>query len=195
MPTTGDVDDVALVVAAARQGDEAAWEALVDRFGSMVWAVARGHRLSDADATDVSQTVWLRLAQHLPNLREPAAVGGWLATVARNESLRLIRQTARAQPRETVPEPRQPEVVPPAVEVDLTEHTMEALWSAFEQLADRCRLLLRLLLADPAPAYAEVSAALDMPIGSIGPTRARCLARLRALLAEARITEADRGSW
>jgi RNA polymerase sigma factor (sigma-70 family) len=188
-------DDVAGLVAAASDGDEQAWAALVDRYSGMVWAVARGHRLSHADATDVSQTVWLRLAENLHRLREPAAVGGWLATVARNESLRIARQTNRTVPTDEPPEPRElPEVGFPA-DTALGDGTVTALWSAFEQLNDRCRLLLRILLADPAPPYLEVSAALDMPIGSIGPTRARCLDRLRSLLAESRITGNDRDSW
>lgn len=188
-------DDVASLVTAARDGNETAWAALVDRYSGMVWAVARGHRLSHADATDVAQTVWLRLAENLQRLREPAAVGGWLATVARNESLRITRQSARALPTDEPPEPR--EAPEPAFPTDtaLSDRTVSALWSAFERLNDRCRLLLRMLLADPPPPYLEVSAALDMPVGSIGPTRARCLNRLRALLADARINGTDRDSW
>jgi RNA polymerase sigma factor (sigma-70 family) len=182
MAADGYRDDVADLVASARDGDQKAWAQLVDRYSSMVWAVARGHRLSHADATDVSQTVWLRLAEHLHRLREPAAVGGWLATVARNESLRLTRQSARALPTDEPPEPRElPELTFPT-DTELESRTVTALWSAFEQLNDRCRLLLRMLLADPAPAYVDISETLAMPVGSIGPTRARCLDRLRTLL-------------
>jgi RNA polymerase sigma factor (sigma-70 family) len=190
-----DHDDVAGLVTAARDGDENAWACLVERYAGMVWSVARGHRLSHADATDVSQTVWLRLSENLHRLREPAAVGGWLATVARNESLRLARQSARAVPTDEPPEPRElPEVAFPA-DSALGDRTITVLWSTFDQLNDRCRLLLRMLLADPAPPYLDISAALDMPVGSIGPTRARCLDRLRSLLADASITGTDRDSW
>jgi RNA polymerase sigma factor (sigma-70 family) len=188
-------EDVSDLVAAARDGDDEAWASLVDRYSGMVWAVARGHRLSHADATDVSQTVWLRLAEHLHRLREPAAVGGWLATVARNESLRLTRQSARTMPTDDPPEPRGlPEIDFPA-DTALGDRTVAVLWSAFDQLNDRCRLLLRMLLSDPAPAYLEISAVLAMPVGSIGPTRARCLDRLRSLLTDARINGTDRDSW
>jgi RNA polymerase sigma factor (sigma-70 family) len=190
-----DHEDVSDLVAAARDGDDTAWAALVDRYSGMVWAVARGHRLSHADATDVSQTVWLRLAEHLHRLREPAAVGGWLATVARNESLRLTRQSARTMPTDEPPEPRGLPDVSFPVDTALADRTVTVLWSAFDQLNDRCRLLLRMLLSDPPPAYLEISAVLGMPVGSIGPTRARCLDRLRTLLADARINGTDRDSW
>jgi RNA polymerase sigma factor (sigma-70 family) len=190
-----DHEDVSDLVAAAQNGDEGAWTALVDRYAGMVWSVARGHRLSHADSTDVSQTVWLRLAEHLHRLREPAAVGGWLATVARNEALRLARQSSRTLPTDDPPEPRGAAEPAFPIETELGDRTVTVLWSAFDQLNDRCRLLLRMLLADPPPPYLEVSAALGMPVGSIGPTRARCLDRLRAMLADASISGSDRDSW
>jgi len=178
-----DVVDQELVdtVKAAGNGDGEAWDALVERFSRLVWSVARSHRLSEADAADVSQTTWLRLAEHLHRLRDPAKVASWLATTARNESLRTLRRSAR--------------VVPVDVDVDfdvdmgrsapaadgriLLEERDAALWKAFDQLPDPCRALLRTLMTDPAPSYAEISEALGMPIGSIGPRRARCLDRLR----------------
>jgi RNA polymerase sigma factor (sigma-70 family) len=86
---------VADLVRAAGAGDQNAWNSLVDRYSGLVWHIARGHRLGEADANDVVQTVWLRLVESLPRLREPAAVGGWLATTARNESLRLLRRSGR----------------------------------------------------------------------------------------------------
>ncbi|HZG95557.1 MAG TPA: sigma-70 family RNA polymerase sigma factor, partial [Mycobacteriales bacterium] len=79
------------LVRAAADGDQRAWNALVDRFSRLVWAVARQHRLSEADAGDVAQATWLRLVENLASLREPEAVGGWLATTARREALRVIK--------------------------------------------------------------------------------------------------------
>ncbi|MGZ4591698.1 MAG: RNA polymerase sigma factor, partial [Actinomycetes bacterium] len=87
--------DVGELVRAATAGDQSSWDELVDRFTGLVWHVARGHRLGEADAADVVQTVWLRLVESLPRLREPAAVAGWLATTARHESLRLLRRAGR----------------------------------------------------------------------------------------------------
>ena len=171
------------LIAAAEAGDDAAWEALVDRFSSLVWAVARGHGLGPADAADVSQTVWLRLAEHLGTLREPAKVGTWLATAARFESLRLLRTAHRQVPADLPTEV--PGALPPTPGADgpvLEAERNAALWRAFEDLPLPCKRLLRVLMADPAPSYADASAALDMPVGSIGPRRARCLAHLRACL-------------
>lgn len=165
-----------------KDGDQAAWDALVGRFSSLLWGVARGHRLDTATAGDVVQTVWLKLVENLDGIREPAALPGWLSVTARRECLRVLRLQGRTRPTDT------DDLV--VVEADddpvdtsvLVEERDQTLWAAFERLGDRCRRLLRVLMADPAPAYEEVSQALDMPIGSIGPTRGRCLSRLRALL-------------
>src|SRR6478736_6202280 len=83
---------------AAAAGDQAAWEAIVDRFSGLVWATARAHRLSRDDASDVAQTTWLRLVEYLDRIREPDKLGAWLATTARHESLRMIRHSTREQP-------------------------------------------------------------------------------------------------
>jgi RNA polymerase sigma factor (sigma-70 family) len=169
------------LVAAAAAGDEEAWTELVDRYTNLLWSIARGHRLGTADAGDVVQTVWLRLVEHLDRIREPERVGAWLATTARNESLRLLRRSSREVPSDD------------ELELDLTDDPQQGspeaavlgweadalLWAAVEQLPDRCRRLIRLLMADPPPSYEDVSAALDMPVGSIGPNRGRCLERLR----------------
>ena len=178
------VPDVGALVRAAATGDEQAWSELVDRYGGLVWSVARAHRLPPADAADVVQTTWLRLVEHLDRLQDPAHVGSWLATTARRESLRALRLSARQVP---VPEDALPEHDSGArVETALlAEERDRQLWSAFASLSERCQTLLRVLLADPPPSYQEVSAALALPIGSIGPTRARCLARLHQLAQEA----------
>lgn len=172
-----DIDPAALVRAAAH-GDERAWNALVDRYSGLVWAIARNHRLSAADRDEVFQTTWLRLVEHAGRLQDPAKVGGWLATTARHESLRLLRRGGRQIPMgDELPEATCP--APAPGEELLRSERDRALWSALSRLPARDQALLRLLSADPAPSYEEVGAALDMPVGSIGPTRARCLERLR----------------
>ncbi len=176
----------ALAQAAAR-GDQHAWDQLVEQFGGLVWAVTRGYRLADAEAEDVFQVTWLRLVERLDSIRNLEGLGAWLATTARNECLRTIRRAGRQIPVEdvgmTVPDGSAP--VSAGI---VTAERDEALWAAFEQISERCRRLLRLLMADPPPAYDAVSAALEMPIGSIGPTRARCLARLRTIAEASGIT-------
>lgn len=166
------------LVRAAAAGDQGAWERLVAQFGSLVWSIARAHRLSDADAADVSQTTWLRLVEHLERIRQPERVGAWLAATARNECLRVLRLSGRqvltGDELEAVDED-----APAAAAGLLRAERDAALWRAFRTLTARCQALLRVLVADPAPSYEELSAALAMPIGSIGPTRARCLERLR----------------
>ena len=181
--TGGDVDTTALLESAAN-GDQAAWDTLVDRFASLLWSIARAHRLSDADAADVVQTTWLKLVENLGRIKDPDRLPGWLATTARHECLRQIRRGDRERP--TDEEPWQAEPAPGSG-VDaalLLEERNATLWRALATLSEQCRQLLRVLMACDRPVYAEVSAAFDMPIGSIGPTRMRCLARLRTLVAE-----------
>ena len=166
--------DTAEMVCAAALGESAAWDALVDRYARLVWSVARAFGLSDADAADVSQTTWLRLAEHLPRLREPERVGAWLSTTARREAMRARARTRRDLPLDDV------DVAQRGSDVDqqlLDGERAAALWKAFASIPPPCQALLRLLLAEYS--YAEISEALDMPIGSIGPTRGRCLERLR----------------
>jgi RNA polymerase sigma factor (sigma-70 family) len=182
MEVVRDLEAADLVLQAA-DGDERAWEALVDRFSDLVWSVARGFGLSPADAADVSQTTWLRLAEHLRTLREPDRVGAWLITTARREALRTLRRSRHHVLVDSCTDwcgsgP------PMEVEDELLagERDVE-LWRAFDGLSGPCKALLRMLLTDPPPSYADVSAGLDMPVGSIGPTRARCLDRLRGCVA------------
>jgi DNA-directed RNA polymerase specialized sigma24 family protein len=149
--------DVADLVRRAADGDEHAWAALVERFASLVWAVARGQGLGRADAAEVSQTTWLRLAEQLSLIRDPERLGSWLATTARRESLRTLRRETRSV-----------------------------------SLSPSCKALLSELLADPQPTHAELSDVFEMPIGSIGPTRARCLDRLRERIAPRQIRSPGR---
>jgi RNA polymerase sigma factor (sigma-70 family) len=166
------------LLAAAASGDERAWDALLDRFGSMVWAIARAHRLCDADAADVTQATWTTLLTHLDQVKDPDRLGAWLATTARRECLRLLGQARSFVPYgDDLPEPEAPE--PHPVEGLEVDHRDAALWRSFQRLRDSDQALLRLLIAEPVSSYDEISAALGIPIGSIGPTRARALERLR----------------
>jgi RNA polymerase sigma factor (sigma-70 family) len=172
---------IASLVAAAGAGDQGAWNRLVEEFGGMIWAIARAHRLRDADAADVSQATWLALVQHITRLHNPGGVGAWLATTARRECLGVLRDGGRSVlfgdggPEHESPEPG------PGGALLIAERD-DALWRSFSRLRASDQALLRLLTADPRPPYEEIAAALDMPIGSIGPTRQRAVARLRELL-------------
>lgn len=183
-PERGPVsqESVTALLRAAEAGSQAAWDSLVGRFGGLLWSVARAHRLSAADAGDAVQMTWLRLVENLGRIEDPERLAGWLATTARHECLRTLRRSGReplsVDGETTVDVPDQ------AAPLDtrlLNEERDAQLWESFGGLGSRCQQLLRVLMADPAPSYAEVSAALDMPIGSIGPTRGRCLQQLRVL--------------
>ncbi len=172
-------DNLPQLVAAAKQGDEEAWNTLVEDFAGLVWHVIRGFRLPEAVGEDIYQTTWLRLAEHLDRIRKPNSLAGWLAQTARNECLRAIKLGNRENLRDDI-------------EVDLVDHGPpvdqaitdrardEVLWQAFESLSEACQRLLRLLIADPPISYEQVGELLDMSVGSIGPTRARCLDKLRS---------------
>jgi RNA polymerase sigma factor (sigma-70 family) len=162
----------------ARTGDPEAWSEIVRRFEDMLRTVVQGHRLSRADAADVVQTTWLRLAENLDRLQDPSRVGAWLATTARRECLRTLRKLARELPAENLPEPRRGGVAPADRRLVQADRDA-ALWAAFARLSARDQRLLRMLVADPQPSYEEIGNALAMPIGSIGPTRGRALQRLR----------------
>ncbi|WP_328436840.1 sigma-70 family RNA polymerase sigma factor [Streptomyces sp. NBC_00457] len=187
----GAVDraDVGALVQSAVDGDAAAWKALVEGLSPLVWSVVRAHRLSDADAHEVYQTVWFRFAQHLGRIREPQKAGAWLASTARHESLKVLKSLRRLTPTDDaqlldrVSEDRTPEqsVIDSEDAAAQTER-IRRLWQEFEELGERCRQLLRILMATPPPSYQEVSAALGIAVGSIGPLRQRCLRRLRARL-------------
>lgn len=171
-------ETVRRLVSRATEGDQRAWDALVEEFGGLVWSIARRYRLSDADAAEVSQVTWLRLVEHLDRLRDTARVGAWLATTAAHESIRLLHGTSRVIPRgDDLPEQVSDGPAPGATL--LADERDRALWSALARLPERDRRLLRMLMSDPPASYAEISSALGMPIGSIGPTRARALGRLR----------------
>jgi RNA polymerase sigma factor (sigma-70 family) len=170
--------DAACVVTAASAGDRTALSELVERFATRVRTVARMHRLAAHDVDDVMQTTWLRLLEHVGTIRDPNAVGAWLETTARRESLRLLRASGRECPTDNERVLDAP--VAPVDERRLgDDERRAAVAAALEQMTGRRRELLSMLFAEDAPSYAEISRALSMPIGSIGPTRARCLAWLR----------------
>jgi RNA polymerase sigma factor (sigma-70 family) len=177
--------DPTAALAAAADGDQSAWESIVAAYSGLVWSVARGYRLDPAAAADVSQGTWLRLVEHLGDIRDAERLGGWLATTARREALGLLRRARRDLPVDDISEmtdtPDQAAAAP-ADEDLLRSEDQRMLWAAFGRLPDGCQRLLRLLFADPPSAYLDISAALDMPVGSIGPTRSRCLTSLKTLL-------------
>lgn len=168
----------------AEAGDQAAWNAMVDRYTRLLWSVARAYRLGDADAADVVQTSWLRLVEHFGRIEDPECLPGWLTTTARRECLRTLRRSGR----EVVGDVEDAvldildERVPPVDARLLAEERDVALWRCFERLSTRCQVLLRVLMATPPPDYVTVSAVLGMKVGSIGPTRGRCLDELRKLV-------------
>lgn len=174
-------EEIAGLIGRARLGNQSAWAELVDEFHGLLWSIARGHRLSDADAADVAQVTWLRLAENLDRLKDPARVGAWLATTARRECLRILRNSARELPEDDPPEPANDAM--PSLDAELLDDERDTvLWAAFGRLPTRDQTLLRILTADPQPSYEAIGAALEMPIGSIGPTRGRALERLRVEL-------------
>jgi RNA polymerase sigma factor (sigma-70 family) len=172
--------DLAVLVGDAADGDQRAWEALVDRLSPLLWSIARGYRLSQPDAEDVIHTAWMRLLERLDRLRDPARVGAWLATTVRHECLRVLRRQGRVAPAggeelETAADQPTPE----AVLLRAERNTLLA--HAFHELSQRCQQLLRLLTVRAT--YEEIAGAMGMPVGAIGPTRGRCLQRLRKRLA------------
>jgi len=172
---------VETLIAHANRGDQSAWNAIVDRYAALVWSVCRGFRLSDGDAADVSQTVWLRTVEKLATIRVPAALPGWLVTTTRNECLRIVSSSRRsAGPLDDVLLNRSED--PNGVEIDdelLAAERRAVVREAFAQLPEHCQRLLALLVSSEHKAYAEISRQLQIPVGSIGPTRSRCLDKLR----------------
>jgi RNA polymerase sigma factor (sigma-70 family) len=185
---------VARLVNDAAGGDQAAWDELVEGFSGLVWSVVRGHGLYGADAADISQTVWLRFVEHLGRLREPERAGAWLATTARHECFRVMRRRGRTVAMAEPPEEAEVamEADPGALVVAAEDH--ELLMVALEGISPPCQALLRLLISDPPMSYDDIATVLDMPKGSIGPTRQRCLGRLRVVLTTLRgRTSRERG--
>lgn len=176
-----DDSPTADLVMRARKGDSDAWDALVERFAPLIWAICRRYRLEQADAHDVGQYVWLQLVDQFGAVHDPAALAGWLATTTRRECFRVLRAARRQQDLghvldvETIPDDQ----------TGMAEHELllaerhAAVREAFNRLPAPCRRLVAMLMEDPPVPYAEISARLGIPVGSIGPTRRRCLDKLR----------------
>jgi RNA polymerase sigma factor (sigma-70 family) len=176
----GDDPSVVALVAHAVQGDPVAWNEIVERYAPLVWSICGRFQLSARDREDVAQNVWLLLVEQLGKLREPAAVPGWLATTTRRECLRVLTAARKSGPAQTQPDQDPRFADDPGIDEEiLIAERNAALGEALARLPDRCQQLLVMLLADPPYSYAEISAALQIPVGSIGPQRARCLERLR----------------
>ena len=180
------VQDVAALVRRAANGDHQAWERLVDKYERLIWSITVDFKLVESDAADVAQTTWLRLLEHIDRIEYPDRLGSWLAATARNKRLRCLAAHKR--------------VVPSQDDVELNgavaarardrrapsrRRTRKDVRDALSRLPWRWQRLLELLMADPPASYTDISDELGLPIGSIGPTRGRCLARLRMLLLQA----------
>ena len=182
-PARQDADDSFVIdlVTRARDGEIQAWNALVERFDPLIASICRRYRLGRADTDDIRQSVWLHLVDQLDKIRQPAALPGWLATTARRECGRVARAAQGphaviyALDAENLPD-AQAEAAEQEV---LAAERHAALREAFTHLAPDCQRLVAMLTADPPLPYAEISARLAMPVGSIGPTRSRCLDRMR----------------
>jgi RNA polymerase sigma factor (sigma-70 family) len=176
-------DDPSVIALVARVcgGDQEAWNEIIERYSPLVWSICRRYQLSREDIDDVGQSIWLLLVENVGNLREPAALPGWIATATRRECLRVLRAVRRQDPGGfPVADLMAPEQSDAMIEEELFQAERNiALRTAFGELPQGCHDLLSMLIAEPPLGYAQISKALGIPVGSIGPTRARCLQRLR----------------
>jgi RNA polymerase sigma factor (sigma-70 family) len=169
------------LVARARNGDKQAWDALVERYAPLIWSICRRHGLGDADTEDVGQNVWLKLVDQLETIRVPAALPGWLATTTRRECGRILRAAPRARETGQMDDTQASadDHAPAAEEELLAAERHAALREAFADLPPCCQQLIALLTESSPPSYTQISARLGLPTGSIGPSRGRCLDKLR----------------
>ncbi|HEY4854639.1 MAG TPA: sigma-70 family RNA polymerase sigma factor [Streptosporangiaceae bacterium] len=195
-----EVSEVSRLVLAAASGDGAAWNELVRRFSPLVMAVTRSYRLPAADAQDVSQTVWLRLVEHLANLREPEALPGWLARTTQHECSRQVQRAQRVLPVDPQTDGAMQHPAIADLDADILRAELrQALRDGLHELPARDQRLLQLRAGDPPTSYHEISQLTGMRIGSIGPTLRRSLDRLRetssvrAYLASAPISDGVTG--
>jgi RNA polymerase sigma factor (sigma-70 family) len=185
-------DDPTALVTRARNGDKQAWDELVDRYAPLIWSICRRYQLRQPGADDVSQIVWLRLVDQLAFLRNPAALPGWLAITTQRECGRVQRAARKQAPGRSPDAAGLPDPVTGAVEAELLRAERHAaLREAFRHLPPDSRRLIAMLIQDPAVPYAEISARLGIPVGSIGPARGRCLQQLRGYPAVAALINAE----
>jgi RNA polymerase sigma factor (sigma-70 family) len=194
---TGTMDAELLVtdlVTRARNGEKRAWDALVERYAPLVWSICRRHRLGSAEASDVSQTIWLRLVDELAAVRDQAALPGWLAAATLRECSRVRRAARRQQAAGYMLDAADiPGGPAPVVEHELLMAERDAaLREAFMHLPPGSQQLIALLIQDPPVADAEIAARLGIPAGSVGPSRGRCLEQLRGHPAVAALISAGR---
>ena len=175
--------DLEGMVRRAAAGDMRAWNRLVDQYSRLIWSITAEFRLAESDAADVVQTTWLRLLEHIDGIEQPTRVGSWLAATARHECLRNLAARKRVVLGQDVEDLAAS--IPHDREIDealLANERAEVVREALSRLPRQWQRLLEMLMADPPVSYAEISDELGLPVGSIGPTRGRCLAKLKVLL-------------
>jgi RNA polymerase sigma factor (sigma-70 family) len=177
--------DSAELVRRAAAGDELAWRQLVKDLGPMLRRVSSSYRLGDAEAADAIATVWLKLVENIGSMRDGSAVPGWLLTTLRRECLARVSARSRERPVADFAGVDEPVDV---IDFDrwlLNTDRRRLVHQGLMKLSGQQRRLIGMLFADPAPSYADISASLGIPVGSIGPTRRRLLAKLREAMSEA----------
>jgi RNA polymerase sigma factor (sigma-70 family) len=175
-----DDPSVVALVTRAVGDDQGAWSELIERYAPLVWTICSRYRLSQHDIEDVGQTVWLLLVEQLGRLREPAALPGWLATTTSRECLRVVTAARKAQRVKSGLDDADQFVDDTVIDEEILLAERNArLRAAFAELPLPCQRLLSLLMRDPPAPYAEIHDTLGIPVGSIGPQRARCLDRMR----------------
>jgi RNA polymerase sigma factor (sigma-70 family) len=190
-------DDPCVVdlVTRARNGDQQAWNALVERYTPLIWSICWRYRLDRADAEDVGQRIWLQFISHLGAIRDPAALPGWLATTTRRECARVVSAARGPYAAGQLLDESIADKQTGAADQELLEaerHT--ALREAFACLSPSHQQLMTILIEDPPVPYTEISARLGIPVGSIGPTRRRCLDQIRRHPAVAELINAEEGT-
>jgi RNA polymerase sigma factor (sigma-70 family) len=178
-----DASELVSWVRRAATGDLQAWNRLVDQYSKLIWSITTNFKLVESDAADVVQTTWMRLIEHIDRIEQPARVGSWLASTARNECLRHVAARKRiVLVQEDGELDSADRHVPEVDEALLANERAHYVREAMSHLPPHWQRLMELLMTDPPASYSEISDQLGLPIGSIGPTRGRCLARLRVLL-------------
>ncbi len=190
MSPSVDDAELILIVEQARAGANAAWETLIERFGGLVAAIARRCRLNDADVAEVCQTTWLRLVENLDRIQQPERIGAWLATTSRRESLRIATRHTAVSATDVLFLLADDEADPLDAAL-LKEEQARMVRVAAERLSPRCQRLLGVLMSDDDLPYKTIAEQLSMPIGSIGPTRGRCLEHLRAIMTDLELNQAS----